>query len=396
MKVVQINATCGKGSTGKICVEISMLLNERKIENYILYSGSESDYPQGIRFGTASQIKFESLRSHINGLYGFNSRHITKKILRQLDIIQPDIVHLHNLHGHNCHLGILLGYLRKHHIKVFWTFHDCWAFTAYCPHFTMVKCDRWKCGCHDCPQYREYSFVFDRSKKLYGLKRSAISGLDLTVIAPSKWLADLAKESFFGEYPINVIHNGIDLDIFRPVSSDFRKKHNIPDNVHILLGVAFDWGVRKGLDVFAELSSRLPSDKYKIVLVGTNSEIDKSLPKNILAIHRTANQEELAEIYSAADVFVNPTREEVLGLVNVEALACGTPVVTFDTGGCPEVIDSKSGVAVACDDTDALEMEIIRVCEKHPFTAENCIERAKQFDKDKKFFEYIRLYETAD
>ena len=395
MKIVQINATCGKGSTGKICTSISNLLTQKNIENYILYCGVDSNDLAGICYATIPQIKLEALRSHLNGYYGFNSQLLTKKLLHQLDAIQPDIVHLHNLHGHNCNLEMLLRYLNIHRIKVFWTFHDCWAFTAYCPHFTMAKCEQWKSGCFNCPQLHNYSFFFDRSKKLYQKKRDLLLGLDLTIITPSQWLASLVKQSFFRDCPIKVIHNGIDLAVFAPTPSDFREKYHIPAGKFMILGVAFDWGKRKGLDVFVELAARLDSQKYQIVLVGTNDHIDRQLPPQIISIHRTANQKELAEIYTAADLFVNPTREEVFGLVNVEALACGTPVITFRTGGSPECIDDTCGTVVDCDDIDALEHEIRHICEKHPFSAKNCLARAKSFSSQAKYFEYLKQYEES-
>lgn len=396
MKIVQINATCGSGSTGKICVDISRLLTDKHIENYIIYSGKKSDYPLGIYCGDSKEIKIQALRSHLFGLYGFNSKQITKRMLKKLDEIEPDVVHLHNLHGHNCNLEMLLDYLRAHHIKIFWTFHDCWAFTAYCPHFSMDKCDKWKDGCHDCHRYREYTFFFDRSRELYNKKKKASEGLDLTIVTPSQWLADLVKQSFFKNYPVKVINNGIDLGIFKPIPSNFRAKHGIPNDKYIVLGVAFGWGVRKGLDVFIELSKRLDKEKYQIILVGTDEKIDNQLPSNIISIHRTQNQRELAEIYTAADVFANPTREEVFGLVNVEALACGTPGVTFDAGGSPECYDETCGSVVPCDDIDAMEKEIIRICEEETFGADDCIKYAKNFDVRKKYREYLKLYGEID
>ena len=197
--------------------------------------------------------------------------------------------------------------------------------------------------------------------------------------------------SYMSQYPIKVIYNGIDLSVFKPTESDFRAKYGL-ENKKIVLGVAFDWGVRKGLDVFVELSKRL-SDEYRIVLVGTNDQIDSALPSNIISIHRTQNQRELAEIYTAADVFANPTREEAFGLVNVEALACGTPGVTFRTGGSPECYDDTCGVVVEKNDIDAMEREIRRICETHPYDIESCIKFAQGFDMYDRYREYIDLYQ---
>ena len=217
----------------------------------------------------------------------------------------------------------------------------------------------------------------------------------MTIVTPSEWLASLVKESYLKDYPVKVINNGIDLNIFKPTESDFIKKYAL-ENKYIVLGVAFGWGRRKGLDVFIELAKRLDEEKYKIVLAGTDDNVDKLLPDNIISIHRTQNQTELAEIYTAADVFANPTREENYPTVNMEALACGTPVVTFNTGGSPEMLDETCGAAVAKDDNDAMYNEIIRICEKKPYSMEACIKKAKGFDKNEKFGEYIRLYEVLN
>ena len=258
----------------------------------------------------------------------------------------------------------------------------------------MIKCDKWKTGCYRCPQYKEYpKSLFDNSKKMYRLKKKLFTGVEnMTIVTPSEWLADLVKQSFLKYYPVKVIHNGIDLNIFKPTPSDFKEKYNIPDSKHILLGVAFGWGKRKGLDVFIELAKRLDYNKYQIVLVGTDDITDKQLPTEIISIHRTQNQQELAEIYTAADVFVNPTREENYPTVNMEAIACGTPIITFKTGGSPEIITEKTGVVVDCDDIDAMQKEIKRICEIKPFTKEDCINQAKLFDMNDRFQEYVDLY----
>lgn len=393
MKVVQINATCGIGSTGKICVGISQIMTAQNIENYILCSRTNG-YSLGIACTNMKYIKFQTLRSRILGNYGFNSRSATRKLIAELERLQPDIVHLHNIHGHDCHLEMLFSWFRRNKTKLVWTFHDCWAFTAYCPHFTMVKCDKWKSQCGQCVQKRDYSWFFDRSRKLFERKKQLFQGLDMTIVTPSYWLADLAKQSFLKECPIYVIHNGIDFSVFKPVQSQFRKERGLED-LKIALGVSFGWGPKKGLDVFIELSKRLPDD-YRIVLVGTDSKVDKLLPGNIISIHRTRNQQELAEIYSTADVFVNPTREENYPTVNMEALACGTPVLTFRTGGSPEMLDETCGSIVACDDVDALEKEIIRICTEKPYTEALCLNKAVGFDQNERFKEYLELYERVN
>lgn len=393
MKVLQINATYGSGSTGKICYSVAKLMDKENIENLTLYSQGSLKAENAVKIKNKTYYKIQALKSRVFGNYGFNSSSATKEIIRQIKEFSPDIVHLHNIHGHNVNLKTLFKFFKKNpEIKLFWTFHDCWAFTAYCPHYTMAKCYKWQSECSHCKQKKEYSWFFDKSKKLFNRKKELFTGLNLTVVTPSEWLAGEVKKSFMKDYPVKVINNGIDLSVFKPTESDFKEKYGIGKDKFVLLGVAFGWGERKGLDVFIELSKRLDKNKYAIVLVGGNAETDKLLPKDIISIHRTQNQTELAEIYSSCDLFVNPTREEVLGLVNIEANACGTPVLTFDSGGSPECINKKSGSVVSCDDINGLIKEIERIRNERPFTKENCILRAEEFDADKKFKEYTELY----
>ena len=390
MKIVQINVTCGVGSTGKICLAVSRLLNDKGVENYILFSEEYSDYEYGIKYADKLSIKLEALKSRVFGNYGFNSKTLTKKLIGKLDEINPDVVHLHNLHGHGCNLRMLFNYFKEKKIKLFWTFHDCWAFTGYCPHFDMVGCDKWQTECGNCPQKGAYSFFFDKSDKLYNKKKELFSDLDLTIITPSEWLRSLVKESFLKDYEVLVINNGIDLDVFKPRDSAFREKYGIKDEF-LILGVAFNWDERKGIDVFCDLANSLPED-CRIVLVGTNDSTRAILPKNVIAIDRTENQQELAEIYSACDLFVNATREDTFPTVNIEALACGTPVLTFRTGGSAEIIDDTCGMAVAKNDTEALKKAVMNIKENRPFTKEACLEKSAEYHKDAKFKQYAEIY----
>jgi glycosyltransferase involved in cell wall biosynthesis len=393
MRITQINVTCTAGSTGKICKAIGERLAAQGDEGYILHVQTLADTENYISCATPRYIRTQALRSKILGNYGFNGRAATKRLIAHLERIRPDVVHLHNLHSHNAHLNLLFHYLKEKKIKVVWTFHDCWAFTGYCPHFAMAGCDKWKTGCEHCPQRHHHSFLFDRSRELYRKKKELFSGLDMTIVTPSRWLADLVKQSFLKDYPVTVINNGIDLTVFRPRESDFREKYGIPADKHILLGVAFDWGVRKGLDVFLRLAEELDPDRYQIVLVGTNDAVDKQLPSRIISIHRTQNQQELAGIYSAADLLLNPTREDTYPTVNMESLACGTPVLTFRTGGSPEMLDETCGAVVPCDDVKSFCDEIVRLCESQSLTAEACAAKARGFDQNEKFKEYVTLYE---
>lgn len=394
MKVVQINTTCGVGSTGNICMGISQILTENIIENYIIYSSISNGYNLGIKSSNNKYIKWQALKSRSFGNYGFNSNKATKKIIDILNNIDPDIIHLHNIHGHDCNIELLFNYFKKNKKKLVWTFHDCWAFTGYCTHFTLAKCSKWQTKCFDCAQKKDYTWFFDKSSELYEKKKEIFKDLDLTIVTPSQWLADIAKNSFLKYYPVKVINNGINLTVFKPNESDFRQRYGLIDK-KIILGVSFEWGKRKGLDVFINLSGRL-NDSYKVILVGTDDTIDGILPDSILSIHRTQNQKELAEIYSAADVFVNTTREENYPTVNMEALACGTPVLTFRTGGSPEMLDETCGSVVECNDIDALEKEIKRICNDKPYDKESCIHKASEFDRNERFKEYLKLYERIN
>ena len=394
MKIVQINTTCGVGSTGKICTGISQLLTENFIENYILYSNMTNGYKLGIPCSNAQYIKTQAIKSKLFGGYGFYSKQATQKIIKELERIQPDIIHIHNIHGHDCNIELLFKYFKEKRIKLIWTFHDCWAFTGYCTYFTVSNCNKWQNNCYRCIQKNQYSWIFDKSEKLFDKKKILFSGLDLTIVTPSNWLADIVKKSFLKDYPIKVIHNGIDTCLFKPYPSDFRDKYNI-DNKKIILGVSFEWSNRKGLDVFEYLATKI-SDDYQIVLVGTNNKIKNNISDKIIAINYTKNQKELAEIYASANVFVNPTREDNFPTVNIEALACGTPVLTFKTGGSPEMLDKTCGSVVECDDIDALEEEIIRICSDKPYSKEACINKAREFDKNERFKEYLKLYERIN
>lgn len=394
MKIVQVNTTCGSGSTGKICVAVSEMLTKQGVENYILYSSGKSNYPLGIQYMSKPETKWQALKSRIFGNYGFQSRAATKRLIAEMERIKPDVVHLHNLHGHNVHLGILFSWLKEKQVKVYWTFHDCWAFTGYCPYYDIAGCEKWaKEGCRKCPQKKHYSWFFDRSSYLYQQKKKLFTGLDMTIITPSRWLADQVQQSFLRGYPVKVINNGIDLSIFQPRESAFRTKRGIEEKF-VVLGVAFGWGVRKGLDVFIELSKRLDG-KYQIVLVGTDEKVDKLLPDNIISIHRTNNQTELAEIYTAADLFVNPTREENFPTVNIESLACGTPVLTYSTGGSSEMLNEKAGMVVERNDEESLYKTIIEIQGESSFAAEECRKQAEGFSNKDKYNEYVVLYNSV-
>lgn len=399
MKIIQISSV-PYGSIAKIMIEIAAVANKRGHFAYVASGYSThpiSQMPKGyMKIGNVITKLVHLLLARITGLNGCFSWIATKLFLKEVKKINPDIIHIHNLHGWYINIPTLFSYFKKQNIQVIWTLHDCWPITGHCPHFDMIRCEKWKRECCDCLQYRSYpQSLIDNSKYMHKLKKKWFMGLkDLIIVTPSFWLSQLVQQSFLGEYTIKVINNGIDLSVFKPQNNDFKNKNNC-ENKFIILGVALGWNERKGLDVFIDLAKCL-EHKYKIVLVGMDKDTGTQLPQNIMTIPRTQNSVQLAELYSMADVFVNPTREDTYPTVNMEALACGTPVITFRTGGSPEMIDETCGVVVERDDIDTLQKEIVRVCMEKPFSQEQCIKKAQEFDANQRFKEYIELYESVN
>lgn len=403
MRIAEINM-CANGSTGKIMLQIAQ---QGRLQGHHVWTYSTNTFsykytklPAAVEghkyFGSYLENAIHYCFGRIFGYNGCFSRFATLRLIRQLKKNKVETVHLHNLHRYCFNFPSFFRYVKKYNIRLIWTLHDCWTFTGHCPHFDMIGCEKWRTGCYACPLHKKYpASELDDSKQMYRLKSKWFTGVkDMTLVTPSRWLAGLVKQSFLGEYPVRVINNGIDLTVFKPTDGDFRARYGCEDK-HIVLGVAFGWGERKGLDAFLELAKSLDSN-YQVVLVGTSQSVDEQLPENIISIHRTQDQAELAAIYTAADVFVNPTREDTFPTVNMEALACGTPVVTFDTGGSPEIIDDSCGAVVSKNDVQAMMREIVRVCTHKPYSKENCLFRAQSFNAKDRYGEYIDLFEKAN
>lgn len=389
MRAAQINVTCGAGSTGKICVGISRVFTDNKIENKVFFASGNSGDPDSEKYMGSTYTKIQALKSRVLGNYGFNSKLATKRLVLMLRQYDPDVVILHNLHGHNCNLKMLFSYLKEDKKKVVWVFHDCWAFTGYCTHYDRICCDKWQSECSECPLKREYSWFFDRCSNLFNQKRSLLNGLDLTVVTPSLWLEKQVRSSFLSDTPVHNIPNGIDISVFCPRESNFREKYNCKYSF-IVLGVSYIWNENKGIDVFVKLAKTLP-DGFQIVLIGTDSNTESMLPENVIAIRRTGNQKELAEIYSAADVFVNPTREDNYPTVNMEANACSTPVITFDTGGSGEMLTNKTGIVIKKNDFDSLFNAIIDLSRNSKFNRDEILNHAQTFSEKLTYQKYLDL-----
>lgn len=395
MRVLQINTVYPYGSTGKICKGVIEACKDENIEAFIACSRSDFTYSMDLfEISTWLDHHIHNRLARMTMMTGNWSYLRTRRFLRWVKKQNFDLIHLHNIHANYIHLESLFSFIKKNNIPVVWTMHDCWSFTGYCYYYSMLQCSKWKNCCGACPNKNNDSVtILDNSKKMFLKKKRMFTGVNnMVLVSPSRWLMNEACQSFMGEYPIKVINNGIDLSIFkRSLDNSFRVNHGIAEDDFILLGVAFGWEKRKGLDTFIRLADSL-GENYKIVLVGTNDDIDKKIPKRVISIHRTQNQEQLAEIYSAADLLVNPTLEENFPTVNLEALACGTPVLTYDTGGSAEMLDDTCGSVVKKGDIKALEEEIRRIRNERPFAAEACITRSKEFDARICYKKYVDLY----
>lgn len=394
MRVLQINSVCGIGSTGRIATDLAAVLEAEGHECYIAY-GRESGIPENskyIRIGTKMDNYLHVAKTRVFDRHGFGSKKATLAFIEEVKKLNPDVIHLQNIHGYYLNIEIFFNFLKEFNKKVIWTLHDCWAFTGHCSHFDYINCNKWVNGCRSCPLKKGYpsSLLVDNSRRNYREKKELFTGIDdLTIVTPSKWLARLVGQSFLKEYPVKVINNGIELNIFKPTTSNFRDKYQLQGKF-ILLGVANVWGEEKGFNQFLELSKKIQNDEV-IVMVGlTNIQI-KKLPENVVGIGKTNSMKELAEIYSAADVFVNPTLNDNFPTTNLEALACGTPVITFNTGGSVESVDKTSGLIVEKGNSNEL-YHAINWLRRRAIPQENCIERSKLYRKNDRFKEYIELY----
>ena len=379
MKVLQINSVCGIRSTGRICTDLADVLFAIGQESLILY-GRESAPSRFSSFSkkitTDSEVKLHGVCARIFDKAGFVSKRATERFIKEIERYNPDIIHLHNLHGYYLNVETLFEYLKTQDRPVVWTLHDCWAFTGHCSHFSYVGCNGWKNGCGNCPQINEYPKSFsDNSAANFERKRKCFNGVkNMTLITPSNWLADVVRQSFLGDYPVVVIPNGIDLDSFKPTDLQIREKYGIGDG-KIILGVASAWSERKGLYDFVRLSE-LVSDDYKIVLVGLKDV--RGIPEKIITIPHIDGIEELAALYSSAYVFYNPSREETMGLTTVEAMACGAPVAVYDMTAVAETVDKNCGIVI---DNCSVQEFVSHLDKFAEFDRAQCISRAQNYKK---------------
>ena len=341
MKLLEINVCSGCKSTGRIASDIAKeFIAKGDNDAVIAYGRGYVD--SGIKtykICSQNEVRFDALKTRVFDNAGFNNKKATERFIDWVRTYDPDIIHLHNIHGYYINVEVLFNYLRTCNKKIIWTLHDCWAFTGHCAHFDYIGCEKWKDKCYDCPQKKEYpaSWVFDSSTVNYERKKALFTGIpNMLIVTPSRWLIELVEESFLNEYPKYLIHNGIDLEAFHNTPSDLRERYGLNDK-RIILGVASKWSARKGLDDFIKLSD-LILEEFQIVLIGLNEKQIQKCPPNVLGIRGTNSRKELTAWYSTADVFVNATYEDNYPTVNLEAQACGTPVITYQTGGSVESV----------------------------------------------------------
>lgn len=363
MKYLFINSVAGFGSTGRIVGDTCRELMAQGNECTIAYGRKQTGYEDvpTVRIGSDWDCRFHGLESRLLDDQGFGSRRATRRFLDWVRRYDPDVIWLHNLHGYYLNLEELFGYLRTCGKQNLWTLHDCWSFTGHCAYFEMAGCDKWKQGCHHCPQKGTYpkSILLDGSRRNYEKKKALFTGIpNLTLIVPSQWLQHRVQESFLKEYPVEVRYNEVNRDIFKPTPSDFREKHGLTGK-KILLGVASVWEERKGLGDFIALSRQL-DDSCKIVLVGLTEKQIRSLPEEILGLPRTNSPRDLAEIYTAADVFLNPSLEETFGMTTLEASCCGTPAIVYRDTACEEIARQFGGLAVEKGDLLSAVLTLIK------------------------------------
>lgn len=388
-KLFQINICSNVLSTGKICEDIAKVAIEHGWETYIAWGRfAKPSVSNEIRIGSTIETYEHYAEHRLFDREGLASRRATKRLIQAINNIRPDIIHLHNIHDHYLNYPLLFRYLAMIDIPVVWTQHDCWAFTGGCMYFDMSGCEQWKSGCLNCKEKRA---VFE-NKAAYQFenKKALISNIkNLTFVPVSDWLHSLLEQSVQQSRPIVTIHNGVDLTRFRPMD----RTNNLKLPKFKILGVAAIWDARKGLVDFVELRSKLSED-YEITLIGLTPKQISSLPKGINGIQRTQNVEELVQLYSDANVFLNPTYSDNFPTTNIEALACGTPVITYRTGGSPEAVDKKTGIVVEQGDVNGLVEAIYRM-KKEPLSSADCRKRAEDyFEKDKCFEKYIELYNS--
>ena len=398
MRILQINTVANSLSTGRITEEIGNMLLENGHESYIAHGRKQLNSTSNlIKIGTNFDAYAHGAYTRLTDRHGFASVRATKALIAKIRTIKPDLIALHNLHGYYINIQLLFTFIKESSIPVVWTLFDCWAFTGHCSYFDDINCTKWKTQCMQCPKHKKYpkSFV-DNSRLNFNDKKNLFTNVNnLEIVTHSKWLGNLVNQSFLSEYKVNVSPSAINLDLFKPLVSDLKEKFDIKDK-RVILGCASVWSTRKGLDDFLKLN-KIIGKEYQIVLIGLNMKQIKLLPDTIIGINRTESIEELAKWYSLASVFVNPTTQDNFPTTNIEALACGTPIVTYNTGGSPEAIDKEIGEVVEKGDVHGLYDAIKHLASMNQKTlSDRCLKHAQnEFDKRIRYLDYLDIFKKC-
>lgn len=402
-KLLQINVVANSTSTGRIAEEIGNISIKSGWESYIMYGRwAKKSSSHLIKIGNKFSIIIHGMLSFLFDKHGYGSYIATQKAIKEIKKIKPDIIHIHNIHGYYLNFPLLFKYLNSTNIPIIWTLHDCWAFTGHCAYFSYIGCNKWKEKCQKCKALDTYPksiFNIDNSEKNFLLKKSIFpKNPNLILVPVSQWLSTLLKDSFFNSNRIIQIYNGIDTTQFNIVDSKKKIKQQfaIGNKTKIILGVANVWDKRKGLEEFIKLSKLLINKNYIIILIGLSKKQIKLLPPNIIGITRTESIKELCEFYSAADVYINPTLEDNFPTTNLEAMACGTPVITYNTGGCKEAITEEVGVVIEKGDINKLISSIDKLTSinKEYFQQKCRSHIINNFNKEKQYQKYLKLYNS--
>ena len=415
MKVLQINSSYKfGGSTGRIAFDLKHIMENNGIESYAAYGINRGAISESntLLLQSKLEMRLSQLQGRLFSRHGFNNKAATKRLLNYIDEIKPDLIHIHNIHGFYIHCGMLFDYIKTHNLPVVWTLHDCWSFTGWCAYFDYAECGKWKDHCFNCKCKKDYpkAWISSRSKSNFDLKKKTFNGVkNLHLVTPSHWLSSLTRESFLRDYPVTVINNGVDVNVFKPTANSVKRELGI-EGKKMLLAVAGGLARRKGSKYLVEIPEKLNEDEVLIIL-GIKANQKSLLPsKKCIGIPYTNSVDELAAIYTAADVFINTTLEDNFPTTNIEAMSCGTPIITFNTGGSPEpVLDgeeviiegncqlTKVGGVVNKGDVDSLLNLARSIIKKGKGVYESCcIDKAVHlYNKRNQYLKYVELYKRV-
>lgn len=393
-----INASCGIGSTGRIVSDLYAMLRSKGHICKVAYGhGNPYSVPIDDTYRVTNKIGYykHNFLGKLTDRAGFFSKGETRKFVKFIKIYNPDVIHLHNLHGFWINIGILFNCLKEIHKPVIWTLHDCWAYTGHCSHYSINKCYKWTVGCQKCEYLNVYptSYFVDNSRENFLQKKQLFTSIEkMIIVTPSRWLAEETRKSFLKCYPVVPIPNGIDLNVFLKKTGINRMKFGIPEGKKVLLAVSFVWNKEKGFDDLMKLNYKLDKNKYVLVMVGLDKNQIKLIPNSIIGIERTSDINELVELYSVADVFLNPSYQETMGMVTAEAIACGTPSIVYDQTAVPEIVEPSSGCVVKAGDVDEMinKIDYVLTLPKKQIPAS-----ITKFEKNRQYEKYYEIYKNV-